>query len=191
MRKMQLLRIAKTNRQIASRMARRGGFTLVEILIVVVILGILATIVIPQFSNASIVARENALKDDLRYIRTQLQVFRAQHLDVSPGYPGGVTTAAPTEAAFLDQMTHYSDQNGNTSATQSVVYKFGPYLGRIPENPVNGVATIKMIPNGTAMPAPQASEANQYGWIYKPSTQEIIANLTGNDSTGQTPYAKY
>ena len=40
------------------RIARRG-FTLVELLIVVVILGILATIVIPQFSNASQQAREN------------------------------------------------------------------------------------------------------------------------------------
>ena len=37
----------------------RAAFTLIEILIVVVILGILATIVVPQFSNASINAKEN------------------------------------------------------------------------------------------------------------------------------------
>ena len=171
-------------------MARRGGFTLVEILIVVVILGILATIVIPQFSNAAVEARENALKDDLRYIRTQLQVFRAQHADVSAGYPGGASTAVPTEAAFVDQMTRFSNMACATSATSSATYKFGPYLSRIPENPLNNSAKIKMIPNGTAMPAPLAGEANQYGWIYKPSTSEIIANNIGNDATG-TPYSKY
>jgi len=35
------------------RTVRKGGFTLVEILIVVIILGILAAIVIPQFTSAS------------------------------------------------------------------------------------------------------------------------------------------
>jgi hypothetical protein len=69
------------------------------------------------------------------------------------------------------------------------VYKFGPYVSKVPENPINGYTAIKAIPNGTAMPAPDASES--YGWIYKAETQEIIANLTGNDSTGTTPYSKY
>jgi prepilin-type N-terminal cleavage/methylation domain-containing protein len=170
------------------RVAR--GFTLVEILIVVVILGILATIVVPQMSSASRDARESTLKDELRYLRTQLQVFKAQHDDLSAGYPNGDPTASPTEAAFLDQMTHYSDEKAKTNATASSVYKFGPYLTRMPDNPVNGSSAIKMIGNGTAMPAPNSADANTYGWIYKPSTQEIIANLTGNDSNG-TPYAKY
>jgi len=41
------------------RTNKNSGFTLVEILIVVVILGILAAIVIPQFSQASLEARES------------------------------------------------------------------------------------------------------------------------------------
>ena len=40
---------------------RKSGFTLIEILIVVIILGILAAIVIPQFSNASNDARKSSL----------------------------------------------------------------------------------------------------------------------------------
>ena len=91
------------------RRTRKGGFTLVEILIVVVILGILATIVIPQFSNASINAKENMLKDELRYLRTQIIVYRAQHKDVSPGYPGGDTGQSPTETDFVNQMTKHTD----------------------------------------------------------------------------------
>ena len=62
---------------------RRTGFTLIEILIVVIILGILASIVIPQFSNASHITRENTMKEDLRYLRSQITVFRFQHRDVA------------------------------------------------------------------------------------------------------------
>src|SRR5207253_10757891 len=94
----------------ARRLGRWGAFTLIEILIVVVIIGILATIVIPQFSNASINARENTLKDELRYLRTQIVVYKAQHHDIGPGYPGGDRSATPTAADFVAQMTKASDE---------------------------------------------------------------------------------
>src|SRR6185295_4442488 len=98
---------------------RRRGFTLIEILIVVVILGILAAIVIPQFSNASHVARENTLKDDLRYLRTQIAVFKAQHRDVPPGYPNGNKLSTPTWNDFQDQMCKFTSEKCATAATGS------------------------------------------------------------------------
>ena len=178
---------AKTSQVRAVRATgRAAGFTLIEILIVVVILGIMATIVIPQFSNASHEARENTLKDDLRYLRIQIQVYKAQHLDSAPGYPGGSTTATPTEAAFIDQMTHFSSDLCATSTTQSATYKFGPYLSKMPENPLNGLNTITIVANGGTVPAADGTT----GWIYKAQTQELYANLTGNDGTG-TPYIRY
>src|SRR5882672_2512291 len=93
----------------------RKGFTLVEILIVVVILGIMATIVIPQFSNASHEARENSLKDDLRYLRTQVAVFKAQHRDVAPG---------AGSSNFVNQMIMATDEGGATSSATDSTYKF-------------------------------------------------------------------
>src|SRR5947208_15637807 len=88
----------------------RGAFTLVEILIVVVILGIIATLVIPKFSDAAHQAREAALKDGLRYLRMQVQVYKAQHKDISPGYTGGNPSNPATEQNFIDQMTLFSDE---------------------------------------------------------------------------------
>jgi general secretion pathway protein G len=168
----------------AARRAR--AFTLVEILIVVIILGILATIVIPQFTSASQQARENSLRDDLRFMRTQVGVFKAQHRDVAPGYPGGDRTASPDEATVIDHMTLHTDEGCTTSTTSSAVFKFGPYLSRMPANPLNNMTTIMVIGNGGSIPAPDDST----GWIYKPQTQEFVANNPGSDASG-TPYSNY
>jgi general secretion pathway protein G len=165
----------------------RKAFTLVEILIVVVILGILATVVIPQFSNAGKEARENTLKDDLRYLRIQIAVFKAQHRDAPPGYPNGDLTAAATEAVFLDQMTKNTSEDCKTNDGATTTYKFGPYLTKMPVNPISGLSAIKVVSGDDDLPAP---DDTTFGWIYKPKTQQIIANSTGNDGNA-TPYVSY
>ncbi len=65
----------------AIRKHRNSGFTLVEILIVVIILGILAAIVIPQFTNASQDARRNSLMSQLQTVRSQIELYKLQHKD--------------------------------------------------------------------------------------------------------------
>jgi general secretion pathway protein G len=154
-----------------------SAFTLVELLIVVVILGIMAMIVIPQFSNASHQARENTLKDDLRYLRTQVAVYKAQHRDVAPG---------TGSSNFLDQMTLPTDEQGNTNATSTAVYKFGPYLLSMPPNPLNGKDTIKFSTSADVT----ADVDDTTGWIYNVSTQQLAANLSGSDANG-VPYKQY
>ena len=56
----------------------RRGFTLIEILIVVVILGILAAVVVPQFTNAADDANDAAVRTQLQTLRGQIELYRAQ-----------------------------------------------------------------------------------------------------------------
>jgi prepilin-type N-terminal cleavage/methylation domain-containing protein len=64
--------------------SRANAFTLVEILIVVVILGILAAIVIPQFTKASESAVRSTLKSQLQTIVSQIELYRVRNRGVYP-----------------------------------------------------------------------------------------------------------
>lgn len=73
----------------------KRGFTLIEILIVVVILGILAAIVIPQFTDASQEAMESSVKSQLQTIRSQIELYRVKNggalPDLTPAFDDLVT----------------------------------------------------------------------------------------------------
>ena len=68
----------------AARQMKAKGFTLVEILIVVVILGILAAIVVPQFTNAANDARNGNVDTQVSTIESQLELWAARN---SGSYP--------------------------------------------------------------------------------------------------------
>jgi general secretion pathway protein G len=110
-----------------SKQKRRGGFTLVEILIVVIILGILAGIVIPQFSTASGDSRNSSVKSQLQTVRNAIQVYQMQHMDTLPDLSSGWTP-------LLTQ----TNPQGSTTGTVLV----GPYLPSVPVNILTGGSNI-------------------------------------------------
>jgi general secretion pathway protein G len=153
------------NRRHANRGTRQRGFTLVEILIVVIILGILAAIVIPQFTNASQNARESSLQSTLQTLRSQVQLYKLQHGD-----------AIPNLSTNWDPLTA-STSYGNPSQT------YGPYMQSVPVNPMNGNSNVV----DSTVATGQTSAPNGYtacGFVYDYTGGTGL--IYGTDATGTT-----
>ena len=159
------------------------AFTLVEILIVVVILGILAAMIVPKFSNVSQLARQSMLADNMRMLRMQMAVFKSQHMGVSPGYPDCDPAQAPTEDALVSYLTLASDQAGNLAAVGTDGFSYGPYFSVMLENPVNGKATVEIIGDAEAFPV---AGDDSHGYIYQPSTLTLKCDTPGIDENGKS-----
>ena len=166
-------------------MRKARAFTLIEILVVVVLLGVLAGVVLPLIAGGALSARESALAGDLQLLRRYVLIYKGQHKEVTPGYPDGDTTQAPTEAAFVEQMTMSSNSSGQTAAVGTPGFERGPYLMRMPVNPLNDLDTLQLLADGANFPA---NGDDSHGWIYKPATAEIRADCTGANGAGRLYY---
>jgi len=140
-----------------------NGFTLVELLIVVIILGILAAVVVPQFESSTQESREAVLSGNLTILRTAIEFYHFEH---DGQYPDG------NEAQVVAQLTENTDKSGDPGTG------FGPYLRTgIPRNPLNNSNKVKM----KKLPS---SPNDSSGWYYDDSTGEIRANSTGIAPSG-------
>ena len=121
----------------------RKGFTLIEILIVVIILGILAAIVIPQFTNASKEAKQSSLVTMVQSLRSQIALFKLQHNDRLPGVNPLVDSGGTLDqAVFWNQLTMFTDLAGDPVAAKDATHTYGPYMQSIPVNPLNNSSTV-------------------------------------------------
>lgn len=132
-------------------MAKKKAFTLVELMIVVIILGILAAIVVPQFTEASSDAQLNAMTSNLRVIRGQIELYKLQH-----------NSTYPDDATFATLMTQKTNADGTTTGTPTL----GPYLQRVPNNPFTNANTV-----GTGV-------VGSSDWFYDKTTGNFKANDT-------------
>src|SRR5678815_5075399 len=146
---------------------RKSGFTLVEILIVVIILGILAAIVIPQFTNASQDARESSLLSQLQTLRSQIELYKLQHKDKLPDL---VTNWNP--------MTTKTDIDGTTVGALD----YGPYMQSAPTNPVN---TLSNVTNGDSALAGASADC---GFIYDYNAGAGTGRIWGTATDKRTKF---
>ncbi|MFW6154387.1 MAG: type II secretion system protein [Planctomycetota bacterium] len=145
---------------------RRGGFTLVEVLIVVLIIGILAMVVVPRVVTAAAQARESALETDLIVIRRAVDLYRAEHDGRLPHLDeaGNVSLAGISwRLTRPTTPTGKLDPNGEC----------GPYLNEWPANPYISGPAGRQITCGAAADAPRDDSS---GWYYSTTTGLVHVN---------------
>ncbi len=105
----------------------KTGFTLVELLVVIVVLAVLAAIVLPKFMDSSVRSKESALKSDLKLVRTAISLFQA---DIGK-YPNSLADLAESDVSKV------KDKDG---AVVTAGDWHGPYLDSVITDPVSGQA---------------------------------------------------
>ena len=126
----------------------RGGFSLVEVVVIVIFLGVLAAIIVPQFTSADVNPRDKAVVGELHMIRAAIELYRAQHNDTLPDLSNG-----------WNPLVQQSDADGGKTGTPL----FGPYLPGPPTNAVTGGNSIT------------ASPESAVDWYWDTSTGNVTA----------------
>jgi prepilin-type N-terminal cleavage/methylation domain-containing protein len=141
------------------------GFTLIELMIVVAIIGVLAAIAIPRFAQMLEKSREGATKGYLGALKSAVSVYYGDAQGVWP-------TTLQTYSAY--SFSRYLDNIAAVKATGAFV------VGAI--NPTGNLVTMT---TGTSVPVSAAT-----GWLYDSTFGDVYVNSTVKDSKS-IPYSFY
>jgi type II secretion system protein G len=157
---------------------KKKGFTLVELMIVIVIIGILAAVAVPKFADMVDKSKEGATKAQLTAIRGALQVY---YSDNEGKFPLDTTTA---------------DKSSTTVLTTSLVPKYISDIGmaKLPHKGGNNDCATE---SSTVyrVDIPTQNVTNDGGWAYDSNDADntwgdLKVNCKGNDLNGK-PWTTY
>jgi prepilin-type N-terminal cleavage/methylation domain-containing protein len=134
------------------------GFTLIELMIVVAIIGILAAIAIPKFADLVAKSKESAVKGSLGAVRSAVSIYYSDNEGVFPSSAaaGDLVTALTTASKYLKEM---------------------PIIA-VPKPANHGATSVVTL---TTL----ADSAG--GWLYSGSGEGVVSvNCTHLDSKGST-----
>lgn len=140
---------------------RRSAFTLVELVVVIMILGILAGVAAPKLLNTSKTATDNGIRQTLAIVRDAIEIYTADN--------GALPPCA--------------------NATTSLQTALKPYIrGSFPTNPV-GTKDANVTATTTTPIVADGTPVN--GWKYNTSTGEFICNSAVVSGDGATKYESF
>lgn len=139
----------------SATMSKQRAFSLVELVIVIVIIGIIAAIAVPRFSSATTNANAKQAQASAVILQNALDLFIAEH---SPG------ALAATGASIVTQLTAGSKADGTAGTT------YGPYIRTMPAN-----LTIGETADGLSVGGTCAAADAPCGWDFVAADQSITS----------------
>ncbi len=136
----------------------QSGFTLIELVMIIVILGILAAVAIPKYQDLSSEAKDAAARSSLGSLRSGITIFYANEA-VKNG-----TAVWPTISEL---------ETSGTVMAQALPKNPYQLSGNAPDSVVTGVTKGVIV--GT-----------RGGWAYNPTTGEVWPNTSNNGGTSTT-----
>ena len=132
-----------------TKRSMRRGLSLIELMIIVAILGILAAIVLPTFSNANETAKASSLQSQLNTVKKALLLYKTDHNDLYPTDTQLITNQ-------WQALTNTTDIDGEISGSE-----YGPYFQKPPINAFKNTSVV--------------AADNSAAWQYDASTGRIHA----------------
>ena len=149
-----------------------AGFSLIELLMVIICLAVLAVIAVPQFANASGGTRVNSLATVVQTVRAQVGVYKLQHGDQLPD----LATASADREYFRPLM--------ETSVHGTPPRTYGPYLLSVPVNPLTGGSVVNNVVSYDAQGRPQPVPDSDFLYDYAGGAGTGMIWGTTNRSVG-------
>jgi general secretion pathway protein G len=132
---------------------QQNGFTLIELVVVIMILGILAGVAAPRLLSTSAIATDNGLRQTLAIVRDAIELYAAEN-------GGSLPPCTGTGADFRTALTDY-------------------VRGTFPDCPVGAVANMNndVVPTGAGATAADATPTA--GWKFNTDDGTFICNFGG------------
>lgn len=143
-------------------MKKRSGFTLVELVVVIMILGVLAAVAVPRLFSTTKTATDGGVKQSLAVVRDAIERFSAENGGTMPGADGN-------EATFKNDLKNY--------------LRAGQAFPKCPIGAKNDQVRIETSGNPLSGDA-----APTKGWAYDNKSGQFIANSNAVSSDGVTLY---
>ena len=143
----------------------RRAFSLIELVIVVIIIGIIAAIAVPRMSSAADNASQRAVIGSQSALQKAVDLYSVEHEGVLPH------VGAADAKTFYFRLLKRSDLDGSINDATGI---YGPYINGIPVNPINGKNDIRR--GGVA------AGAGTHGWRYDTTSGQIEPDHTSGET---------